>query len=80
MSEVNKGLDCKDVAEALKCDIDVSANFFEIIMEKYENLNPDERSFGRLYLDTQTYCYVMFDRFCEMQQKVKQLVDMLYAK
>ena len=73
-------IDCKDMVEALKCDIDVSADFFQIIMGQYENSNPDKLSLQTLYFDTQTYCFVMFDRFCEMQQKVKQLVDMIYKK
>lgn len=68
------------LAEGLKCDIDVTKNFFEILMHNFESTNPKQESLMYIYFQTQTLCFVMFDRLLSMAEQADRLVNLIINK
>lgn len=83
MTAIDKNLiefDEDELAEGLKCDIDVTKDFFEIIMHNFESTNPKQESLMYIYFQTQTLCFVMFDRLLSMSEQVDRLVNLIINK
>lgn len=69
-----------ELAEGLKCEIDVTKDFFQLLMHDYESTEPKKENLVYLYFKTQTMGFVMFDRLVEMAKQVDNLVNVIIHK
>lgn len=73
-----KDLEIRDLADNLSVEIKLTREFHTIIMNGYEDLEPNEKKARKLYFDTQTMGWVLLDRLIALEDNANALVKKLF--